>query len=163
MSNEKGQYKCTRTRTPDIHLFCADAAKPGYWSDDIQRALQPPSSSPQKGNKNELPSQNQKEETYLLALDTLYHFRPSRTPLLTHAATTLHATLLAFDLLLASTTTPPPTPHPPPHLRRLRDAVYEFPHRGRIYKYVNAGGVSAREDCGARCLGERIWGDCEVH
>lgn len=65
MSNEKEQYKCTRTRTPDIHLFCADAAKPGYWSDDIQRALQPPSSSPQKGNKNELPSQNQKKETYL--------------------------------------------------------------------------------------------------
>lgn len=106
MSNEKEQYKCTRTRTPDIHLFCADVAKPGYWSDDIQRALQQPSSSPQKGNKNELPSQNQKEETYLLALDTLYHFRPSRTPLLTHAATTLHATLLAFDLLLAPTTTP---------------------------------------------------------
>lgn len=41
-----------RTRTPDIHLFCADAAKPAYWSDDIQHALQS-LPSPQKEKKTE--------------------------------------------------------------------------------------------------------------
>lgn len=109
MSKESGLYKRTRTRTrtPNVHLFCADAAKPEYWSDDIQLALQSLPSPPKSQNQNQNePKKEEETQTYLLALDTLYHFHPSRTPLLTHTTTTLHATLMTFDLLLAPTTTP---------------------------------------------------------
>ncbi|KAL4767674.1 hypothetical protein BDW60DRAFT_146129 [Aspergillus nidulans var. acristatus] len=73
-------------------VFCADAANPSSWSPELKASLPP------------APAQ-QIEENWLLALDTLYHFSPSRLPLLKYAHSTLHASLMAFDLLL-------PTPKP---------------------------------------------------
>jgi hypothetical protein len=46
-------------------------------------------------------SENDDVSTWLLALDTMYHFRPSRLPLLHYAHDTLHASFMAFDLILS--------------------------------------------------------------
>ncbi|KAL3491465.1 hypothetical protein BJX62DRAFT_124690 [Aspergillus germanicus] len=117
----------TKTRA---RIFCADAAKPASWSEEIHTSLKSytrvstkskeDASSTQDANEDqekeprkqdsEAEEENE-EETYLLALDTLYHFTPSRLPLLTYANKTLHANLMAFDLLLPS--------HPLPLITRL--------------------------------------------
>ncbi|KAJ5812331.1 hypothetical protein N7474_008632 [Penicillium riverlandense] len=71
-------------------IFCADAADPSTWPTHLHQSL--PSSQNEKA---------QTETTWLLALDTMYHFQPSRLPLLKHAHESLHASLMAFDLILA--------------------------------------------------------------
>lgn len=81
----------TESWTPDIRIFAADAAKPASWKPRLKTAV--------LNNHND--STNQ--QTWLLALDTLYHFKPSRTPLFNHAYHDLHASLMAFDLLLSDT------------------------------------------------------------
>jgi hypothetical protein len=106
----------TKTKTR-ARIFCADAAKPASWSEEIRSSLESytrvstkskgDASSTQDINEDQEKSTgtgdlDEKEETYLLALDTLYHFTPSRLPLLTYANKTLHANLMAFDLLLPS-------------------------------------------------------------
>ncbi|KAL4906385.1 hypothetical protein BDW74DRAFT_131846 [Aspergillus multicolor] len=78
---------------PRAQIFCADAANPLSWDTNMKASL-PPSSSAQEA-----------EENWLLALDTLYHFSPSRAPLFKYTHSTLHASIMAFDLLL-------PTPKP---------------------------------------------------
>ncbi len=75
----------------DIRLFCADAANPSSWTQDLQTSIQ-----------------NAKETTqeyWLLALDTAYHFSPSRWPLITYANTHLDASFMAFDLCLSDSAT----------------------------------------------------------
>ena len=72
-----------------VQVFCGNAADPTSWSDDLQSATQ---------NFN---TSDSDAEKWLLALDTSYHFRPSRLPLLTYACGTLGASFMAFDLLLA--------------------------------------------------------------
>jgi hypothetical protein len=125
-SEEKGMRKdssptaTTKTNTR-ARIFCADAAKPESWSQEIHTSLESytrASTNPEEnasltqdtGEKQEEDPRKQaggandreEEETYLLALDTLYHFTPSRLPLLRYANQTLHANLMAFDLLLPS-------------------------------------------------------------
>ncbi|KAL6231788.1 hypothetical protein BDW75DRAFT_243579 [Aspergillus navahoensis] len=73
-------------------IFCADAADPSTWNVELKSSLPP------------APTQ-ETEENWLLALDTLYHFSPSRLPLFKYTCSTIHASLMAFDLLL-------PTPRP---------------------------------------------------
>ncbi|KAJ5610268.1 hypothetical protein N7510_006987 [Penicillium lagena] len=72
-------------------IFCADAADPKNWPTDLHQSLSLSSSSEKAKAKT----------TWLLALDTMYHFRPSRLPLLKHAHDSLHASVMAFDLILA--------------------------------------------------------------
>ncbi|PHH84504.1 hypothetical protein CDD83_1835 [Cordyceps sp. RAO-2017] len=70
-----------------FHLYRADAAKPDSWSPDIRdavRALADP----------DFP------DRWLLALDCLPFFSPSRKPVFRHAARELDANVLAFDLIL---------------------------------------------------------------
>ncbi|KAL2868473.1 uncharacterized protein BJX67DRAFT_41181 [Aspergillus lucknowensis] len=95
------------TTKPRARIFCADAANPASWSPEINASLPPHDSSQKpKGEDHQKAEaeghEGKEEETWLLALDTLYHFHPSRTPLLKHAHSTLHASLMAFDLLLPS-------------------------------------------------------------
>lgn len=71
-----------------MRIFAADAAKPDSWEPGLKAAT---------SNDHD-----QKQETWLLALDTLYHYKPSRTPLITHACHDLQASFMAFDLLLDS-------------------------------------------------------------
>ncbi|KKK25080.1 hypothetical protein ARAM_007069 [Aspergillus rambellii] len=77
-------------------IFCADAASPSSWGREIHSALSRTQSQSHPEQEGE-----EEEEKWLLALDTLYHFRPSRTPLLRYACSTLHASFMAFDLVLA--------------------------------------------------------------
>ncbi|KAF4448769.1 hypothetical protein F53441_7876 [Fusarium austroafricanum] len=68
-------------------LFRADAAKPQTWSPEVAKAVY--SVADEKYT-----------ERWLLALDCIYHFSPSRKPVLQHAAKELDAQYMAFDLLL---------------------------------------------------------------
>lgn len=70
-----------------FHLYCADAAKPDTWTPAARGAVQGLA-------KGEL------TERWLLALDCLYHFSPSRKPVFHYAARKLDANVMAFDLIL---------------------------------------------------------------
>lgn len=71
-------------------IFCADAANPSSWPSTLQSSM---SSLTRKKQENEI--------NWLLALDCMYHFRPSRLPLLRYTQSTLDASLMTFDLILA--------------------------------------------------------------
>ncbi|KAJ5769050.1 hypothetical protein N7520_003609 [Penicillium odoratum] len=77
------------TLSVSAKIFCADAANPASWSGDLQNSV-----------KGLVMTQNN-TETWLLALDTIYHFRPSRKPILQFAHDSLCASYMAFDLVLA--------------------------------------------------------------
>ncbi|KAJ5635334.1 uncharacterized protein N7484_008647 [Penicillium longicatenatum] len=72
-------------------IFCADAANPASWSGELQTSVKALSTVSHDSNT----------ETWLLALDTIYHFRPSRWPIIRFAHDTLQASYMAFDLVLA--------------------------------------------------------------
>jgi hypothetical protein len=88
-----------KTETPEVHLFCADAADPTTWSPEVHEAIRSEPASV-------LPHYKQMERTctWLLALDCLFHFVPSRKPIFAHAHDSLHASIIAFDLLLSEST-----------------------------------------------------------
>ncbi|KAI9042589.1 uncharacterized protein KD926_005444 [Aspergillus affinis] len=90
----------TSTEPTQVDIFCANAADPASWDQELQRAI-----APSPGDSSDAPSKTKATTTWLLALDSLYHFRPSRAPLLTYAATELHASFMAFDLLLSDSAT----------------------------------------------------------
>jgi hypothetical protein len=72
---------------PRITLFCADAATPQAWTQALRSTI--------------ASAQATSHEHWVLALDTAYHFAPSRWPLISHAFTTLDASYMAFDLCLS--------------------------------------------------------------
>jgi hypothetical protein len=72
-------------------IFCGNASIPSNWPAELSSLV----------NTNNGPKD---EKTWLLALDTLYHFRPSRIPLLTHAVD-IKASFMAFDLLIGERVT----------------------------------------------------------
>jgi hypothetical protein len=78
-------------------LFCADAASPKEWNDDIRTAIE---------ENRSLLGAPEKRENWILALDTLYHFLPSRERIFRYAARDLDASIMAFDLLLAEDISP---------------------------------------------------------
>jgi hypothetical protein len=89
---DKNQYHYAQHRIQDrakrnIELFCADGAKPQEWKLKLKQSIKT--------------MVDQADETWVLALDTLYHFSPSRWPLISFASKTLQASLMAFDLCLA--------------------------------------------------------------
>ncbi|KAJ5426737.1 hypothetical protein N7465_001807 [Penicillium sp. CMV-2018d] len=79
-------------------IFCADAAVPSSWTGELKKSITALEESSNKQNENE----NEDTSTWLLALDTMYHFRPSRLPLLAYAHNTLNASFMAFDLILSN-------------------------------------------------------------
>ncbi|KAG5950455.1 hypothetical protein E4U53_005033 [Claviceps sorghi] len=78
----------TRLTPASFKLFCANAAKPETWSGVIRASV------------DELAGRSFSQQRWMLALDCLYHFSPSRRPVLRLAAGVLDANLMAFDLLL---------------------------------------------------------------
>ncbi|KAJ4407472.1 hypothetical protein N0V82_009913 [Gnomoniopsis sp. IMI 355080] len=96
----------TKGGASTIKMHCADAARPEAWSEDIMTDV--------LSLKSQTQAQNMSGEaknapivagpTWVLALDTLYHFTPSRLPILSFAARELNASLMAFDLLRSDTT-----------------------------------------------------------
>lgn len=89
----QGSYHSTEKSStcPRAKIFCANAADPTSWSGELQSSIDDFAAT----------SQNPDTATWLLALDTMYHFRPSRLPLLHYARNTLHASFVAFDFILA--------------------------------------------------------------
>ncbi|KAL6903933.1 hypothetical protein GGI43DRAFT_421455 [Trichoderma evansii] len=71
-----------------FNLFQADAAKPESWNEKISSAI-------------DNLSDKAFSERWLLGLDCLYHFSPSRKPIFKHAAQSMEANAMAFDLLLS--------------------------------------------------------------
>ncbi|EEH38177.2 hypothetical protein PAAG_01098 [Paracoccidioides lutzii Pb01] len=86
-----------------VELFCGHAAKPSDWPEDIQRSISNAfrHTKHREGmEKKEIFRKETDEERYVLGLDTLYHFSPSRNELFKYSHSTLRASLLAFDLFL---------------------------------------------------------------
>lgn len=80
-------------RADAFQLFRANAARPETWSPRIREAVE-----------SIVPNENgHLTSRWLLALDCLYHFSPSRRPIFEYAARRLDANLMAFDLLLSET------------------------------------------------------------
>lgn len=75
-----------------VAVFKADAARPETWGGDIVQAVE--------GLADEGVA-----ERWLLALDCLYHFFPSRKPVFTYACEKLGANVMVFDLLLNDSAT----------------------------------------------------------
>lgn len=94
----------TQTKTV-TDVFCADAADPSSWPSELQDAI----SSTFLAEEGRTATEN-RTERYVLALDTLYHFRPSRREIFKYSHSTLQANFLAFDMFLA----------PPPPKRTLK-------------------------------------------
>lgn len=85
--------------TPEMKIFAADAAKPALWDPELKKAAFV--AEPTESEQNHLQTNVDAEEhTWLLALDTLYHFKPSRKPLFECAYKDMQASLMAFDLLM---------------------------------------------------------------
>jgi hypothetical protein len=87
---QSGQQKSS----PKITLFCGDAAMPGPWS-----------TSWNKNIKQCLEHALEDDpDRWVLALDTAYHFSPTRWNLVQYAYT-IQASFMAFDLCLSPTAT----------------------------------------------------------
>ncbi|CRG91372.1 hypothetical protein PISL3812_08420 [Talaromyces islandicus] len=83
--------------TPKVEVFVADAGNPASWDLELKEAVyggDPP-------HAEQVTQPTAKTQTWLLALDTLYHFKPSRMPLFECAYRDMQASIMAFDLLLS--------------------------------------------------------------
>lgn len=94
LAKSRVQEAGQKASNQSAEIFCADAANPARWSGDLQASVKGLSTT----------SQDPNTETWLLALDTIYHFRPSRWPIIQFAHDTLQASFMAFDLVLADDT-----------------------------------------------------------
>ncbi|WEW58035.1 hypothetical protein PRK78_003502 [Emydomyces testavorans] len=94
-----------------IQLFCGDAANPSSWPKELQQAVSIAFSQ----EKSQYSSHAPEPERYVLALDSAYHFQPSRRPIFKYTHSVLHAHFLAFDIFLA-----------PASSSRLRSFVNNF-------------------------------------
>ncbi|RPB24964.1 hypothetical protein L211DRAFT_783808 [Terfezia boudieri ATCC MYA-4762] len=93
-------------RKGNISLYNADASNPAAWPSSLHLSWLPslsPSTSPQPPSQKPLPAVP--HEHWTLGLDSLYHFRPSRVPILKYTHDNLQSNLLAFDLLRPSSGT----------------------------------------------------------
>lgn len=77
-------------------IFCADAAKPSSWTLEAKNAI---------SHACKADDGVEQHETWVLGLDTLYHFQPSRWPVIDYASRNLGASLMAFDLCTAENLT----------------------------------------------------------
>ncbi|KAJ5081495.1 hypothetical protein NUU61_009759 [Penicillium alfredii] len=93
LARHRLQDKHSNPEKPPAEVFCADASNPDSWTGDLQHSITTMTSTAQTDHPS--------SSTWLLALDCMYHFRPSRLPLLSYAHSTLHASLMAFDLVVA--------------------------------------------------------------
>ncbi|EEH11476.1 conserved hypothetical protein [Histoplasma capsulatum G186AR] len=103
-----------------VELFCGDAAKPHAWSEEIQRSISTAFGEGRYAKEGGEVGVKRAEERYVLGLDTLYHFSPSRKELFEYSHFTLQATILAFDLFL------PPKPPSSPPLDKVKRSLNMF-------------------------------------
>ncbi|KAF8455228.1 hypothetical protein BGX38DRAFT_1267495 [Terfezia claveryi] len=99
---------CGIRRKGNISLYTADASNPASWPSSFHLSLLltlSPSTSPYSQPPSQKPSPAVPHEHWTLGLDSLYHFRPSRVPVLKYTHDKLQSNLLAFDLLRPSSGT----------------------------------------------------------
>ncbi|KAH8811180.1 hypothetical protein F5884DRAFT_267137 [Xylogone sp. PMI_703] len=90
-ARERLRPKQANTNT-GFEIYCADAGRPGSWTSELREAvLLACEANNEKGD----------HENWLLGLDTLYHFQPSRWPIIEYANKELDASVMAFDLCIA--------------------------------------------------------------
>lgn len=75
-----------------FEIYCADAGRPASWTLEIRNAV---SLACQTNDEK------RDHENWLLGLDTLIHFQPSRWPVIEYANRKLGASLMAYDLCIA--------------------------------------------------------------
>lgn len=100
---QKATESMNEEESEAVQIFCADAADPTSWPEDLRNAIDSHfqvdhTKSKKEGDKHQ--STDDDVERYVLGLDTLYHFSPSRRPIFEYAHSTLRADFLAFDLFL---------------------------------------------------------------
>lgn len=71
-----------------VHLFCDNAANAEQWNARLKEELKCAT------------DEEEVDEIWVLALDTMYHFSPYRWPIISHASQNMKASLMAFDLCL---------------------------------------------------------------
>jgi len=91
IAQERLGLKQSNTNTV-FKIYCADAGTPASWTSEIRNSV---SLACQTNDENG------DHENWLLGLDTLYHFQPSRWPVIEYANRKLGASLMAFDLCIA--------------------------------------------------------------
>jgi hypothetical protein len=89
--HQYAQQRVEELKKGNISVFCADASAPWLWSEDLF----------QTSHK----AQNITQETWCLALDTAYHFSPSRWVSFGHMRRYYTASIMAFDLCTSPTAT----------------------------------------------------------
>lgn len=91
ITQERLGLKQSNTNT-GIEIYCADAGRPASWTSEIRYAVSLACrTNDGKGD----------HENWLLGLDTLIHFQPSRWPVIEYAKGNLDASLMAYDLCIA--------------------------------------------------------------
>ncbi|KAI1943066.1 hypothetical protein LOZ66_000761 [Ophidiomyces ophidiicola] len=88
----------TRLQSPKApQLFCGDAGRPSSWPQDLQQAVSLAFATERpQGSLSPIET-----ERYVLALDSAYHFQPSRREILSYSHCVLRAHFIAFDIFLA--------------------------------------------------------------
>ncbi|KAE8350116.1 hypothetical protein BDV28DRAFT_163192 [Aspergillus coremiiformis] len=90
--------------TPDVKIFAADAADPPSWGNELrQAALDNSGLDDTRIQEPGADKGSERTQRWLLALDTMYHFKPSRDSLLKYARRDMQASIMTFDLLLSET------------------------------------------------------------
>ncbi|CAI7564018.1 unnamed protein product [Penicillium glandicola] len=100
-SNRIHDMQRDNKNSTQAEIFCADAAVPSSWTGELKKSINTLADASSKQHEN----QKEDTSTWLLALDTMYHFRPSRLPLLTYAHNNFNASFMAFDLILSNSIT----------------------------------------------------------
>ncbi|KFY18257.1 hypothetical protein V492_00023 [Pseudogymnoascus sp. VKM F-4246] len=90
IAQERLNIKQSNTNT-EFEIYCADAGRPESWTPEIERSVS--SACQTNGKKGG-------HENWLLGLDTLIHFQPSRWPVIEYANRDLDASLMAYDLCI---------------------------------------------------------------
>ncbi|KAF1940610.1 hypothetical protein EJ02DRAFT_445388 [Clathrospora elynae] len=91
ISGKMASHSSEEEPTPNISLFPEDAAKPLAWNEQLQTCIQNATDNSQ--------------DCWMLALDTAYHFSPSRWPVINHFHAVYNASFMAFDLCRSPTAT----------------------------------------------------------
>ena len=90
-SERLAELRLDGNEKPEVALFCADAAKPTTWNEQLTATIRH--------------SQAKSQESWVLALDSAYHFAPSRWQLIEYSHRHLAASFMAFDLCISPTAT----------------------------------------------------------
>lgn len=111
---EHENLSCNEIGRVKMHLFVGDGAKPDTWTEKPLRAALEEAffgskqnfqgSEDHEGSEGGIKLQEgaivaSVPRRWILALDTLYHFRPSRAALFHYARTELGASIMAFDIV----------------------------------------------------------------